>query len=125
MIKQWVLEFARDAKVQWALLLVLADFILGVTAALKEGTFRFAYVADFLRQDILGKVVPYFVFYVLALVAGSLDALPVVPIDFGDLAGTAYVVLVAAFVGSILSSAKHLGVNLPRAFAGEKPPPGP
>ena len=110
MIQQWLLEFANDTKVHIALFLVAADFLLGVVAAFRSGNFRMSYIADFLRKDILGKLVPYFVFYALALVAGQVDV--VIPgLDFGVLAGAAYVTLVAALTGSILNSVREIGMT--------------
>lgn len=109
MLNVWLHTFANDTKVHIALILVLADFVLGVIAALKVGNFRFSYVADFLRNDILFKLVPYFALYALALVAGGTSV--VIPgLDFGVLAGAAYAVLVAAWVGSIVSSVRTLGI---------------
>ncbi len=118
-------EFGNDTKLHIALLLLVADLLFGVVAALKLGTFRFSYFADFLKTDVLGKVVPYFILYSLALVAGHEDGIVIPGLDFGILAGAAYGALVIAFTGSILSSLRHLGLALPDAFAGEKPPPGP
>lgn len=109
MISTWLREFARDDKVHIALLLVAADFILGILAAFRAGNFRFSYVSDFLRNDILFKLLPYFGLYALALVAGHVSI--VIPgLDFGFLAGTAYVALVAAISASILNSLYELKV---------------
>lgn len=110
MIQQWVSTFAHGGKVQAAAFLVLVDLVLGVTAALKNGTFKFNYLMDFAKTDILGKLIPYFALYVIALVAGSTDI--VIPgLDFGFLAGTAYVALVAAMGASILGSLADLGLT--------------
>lgn len=117
-------EFFSDDKVLISFVLIILDFILGVAAALKVGTFKFAYFSDFLKTDVLGKLLPYFVLYAGALVAGSAHL--VIPgLDVALIAGLAYAALVTAFVGSILSSLKDLGVPLPKYFGSEKPPPGP
>ena len=118
MFRQWLLEFANDTKVHAALFLVAADFLLGVAAAFRVGDFRMSYVADFMKNDVLGKLIPYLGFYVLALVAGQVDI--VIPgLDFGVLAGAAYVALVAALTGSILNSVRQLGTapQEPQSFA--------
>jgi len=108
MLQSWLTQFANDTKVQAILLLLLADFVLGVAAALKTGTFRLSYVADLLKNDVLGKVLPYFAFYVLAIVAGSQNI--IIPgLDFGIIAGSAYALVVAALGGSVLSSIADLG----------------
>lgn len=125
MLQVWLHTFAADDKVHIALLLVLADFIFGVAAAVKANSFRLSFVADLLRKDILGKLLPYFGLYAMALVAGNIDV--VIPgLDFGVLAGAAYALLVAALVGSILSSVRTLGVEtLPPAVAAPESAPQP
>jgi hypothetical protein len=131
MLQSWLSQFAHDTKVQAIILLLIADFVLGVAAALKKGTFRFSYVADLLKNDVLGKVLPYFAFYVLALVAGNFKI--VIPgLDFGLIAGAAYALVVAALGGSVLSSISELGFSTGSAtgklqtalFAKEKPQVG-
>ena len=118
MIQEWLVTFAGDTKIHIALFLIAADFILGVTAALRVGNFRFAYVADFLRNDVIGKLVPYLAFYVLALVAGDIEI--VVPgVDFGVLAGVAYAALVVAMGGSILNSANEIRQPAPKLGEGQ------
>jgi len=123
---QLLRDFASDDKLAGVLFLIAADLVLGIVAALKLGTFRLAYFADFLRTDVLGKVVPWFALYSLAFFAPA-AVLPIIPVDFGDLAGAAYVVLLAAFVGSILGSVKDLGVPVPSPLGGDvgttQPPP--
>ena len=125
MLQAWLLEFANDTKVHIALLLVAADLVLGISAAVfnKTQTFKMSFIADILRKDILGKLVPYFALYTLALVAGSEDI--VIPgLDFGVLAGAAYALLVVALTGSILNSVRDLGIlgsdKLPDEIAGDE-----
>lgn len=118
MLRTWLQTFAHDNKVHVALILVAADLILGVIAAFKAGNFRFSYLADFLRNDILFKLLPYFAMYVLALVSGGVDI--VIPgLDFGFLAGAAYATLVAAIGASILNSVYELKIipKKPQALA--------
>ena len=103
MLQTWLNTFLHDQKVHVALLLVAADLVFGVAAAFKEGNFRFSYVADFLRNDILQKLLPYFGIYVFALIAGGTSV--VIPgLDFGLIAGAVYALVVAAWVASILGS---------------------
>lgn len=105
----WLRTFALDDKVHILLILLMLDFILGVTAALRVGTFRLSYVADFMRNDVLFKLLPYFALYAASLVAGGVDI--VLPgLDFGFVAGAAFITVTAAFVGSILASLKTLGL---------------
>jgi hypothetical protein len=112
MIRDWLITFAGDTKIHIALFLIAADFVLGVAAAFRVGNFRLSYVADFLRNDVLGKLLPYLAFYTLALVAGGVDIV-IGGLDFGVLAGAAYVALVGALTGSILNSARELGTSPP------------
>lgn len=120
MLRSWLIEFASDTKVQILLLLLVADFFLGVGAAVKVGTFRLSYVADILKRDFLGKVLPYFGVYVLALVQGHQNLL-IPGLDFGVIAGAAYGIAVLAMVGSVLNSLTAFGLNLPPAVAGDDP----
>lgn len=107
MIAQWVNQFAHASSVHILLLLVLADFVFGVLAALYGGYFRFSYVADLLKNDILFKLVPYFAFFVFAIVAGSEDI--VIPqLDFNHLADGAFGLALAALVSSILNSLNEM-----------------
>lgn len=125
MLQVWVHTFTHDTKVHIALFLVFLDFLFGVAAALKRGTFRLSYISDFAKNDILGKLVPYFALYVLALVSGGTNL--VIPVlDFGLAANALYVAIVAAWTGSILSSISALGIAMPKELGGPEkagPPP--
>lgn len=111
-IALWFLTFVNDDKVKAILVLVAVDFVFGVCSALKAGTFQLSYVAAFVRDDLLSKVVPYFVVYAAALTAGHTTILFNV-IDFGDVADTIFGIVVAAMAGSIYKSLGELGFQLP------------
>jgi xanthine/uracil permease len=114
---QFLSKFFHDGKVEAALLAILLDFVAGVAAAIRVGNFRFSYVADFARNDVLLKLIPYFFFYAAALVAGDQDL--VIPgLDLGFVAGAIYAAIMAAWIGSILGS-------LARLFPGIVTVPGP
>jgi hypothetical protein len=114
MIRTWIVTFAHDDKLTIALIAILLDFLLGVIAAFRLGTFRLSYVYDFARNDVLFKLIPWFIFYVLALVAGGVDI--VIPgLDLGLIAGAMYALMLAAWVGSILNSLTELGIKVPAA----------
>ena len=50
---------SQDALILYAcLVLALADFLLGVSAALRDGVFRLDSVAAYLRKHIAGRVFP-------------------------------------------------------------------
>lgn len=111
-IPVWLATFAHDDKLKIVLVLIAVDFILGVTAALKTNTFQLSYLANFAKDDLLGKVVPWFVLYSAALVAGHQTILGSV-VDFGDLADVTFGIVTAAMAGSIYKSLTDLGFSLP------------
>ena len=108
MFQHWLSEFAHDTKVHIAILLCVLDWLAGSASAWKTGTFRLSYTADILKNDVLGKLVPYLGFYILALVAGNEEWIPIPGVDFGALAGAAYIALVLALGASILNSLREL-----------------
>ena len=115
--------FALDDQLHLALVLIALDLVLGVGAAFKADTFRLSYFADFARQDILGKVFPWFVLFAAGYLAPGAD---IGGLSVEDIADGVWVGVVAALVGSITSSLAVFGVPLPAALGrGEKPPPGP
>lgn len=123
-IGHYLTMFAHDDKVTVVAILIAVDLVLGVVAAVQAGTFRLAYIADFMHRDVLGKVVPFFVIYAADKASSSADV--VGPIDFGNLSAAAFVAVTAALAGSILASINDLGVAMPTALGGgEVPPPGP
>lgn len=118
-VVQMLHTFLTDKKVEAAFLVVLLDLVLGITAAVSTGTFKLSYVADFLKNDVAFKLVPYFGLYAAAIIAGGTDI--VIPgLDLGVLAGGAYVLVMGAWVASILSSLTELGIGkgISKAIAG-------
>lgn len=103
--------FFEDQRVQIAFLILILDFVLGTVAALvdnKQG-FRLSFISDTLRTDVLGKMVPFFVLYGGYKYASGADL--VIPgLDMEVLMNAAWVVVLAAFGGSILNSLKDLGL---------------
>ncbi len=116
---QFFSAFWNDGKVSVLVILIFVDFVLGVIAALKSRTFRLSYVADFLRKDVVFKIGGYLVLYAASYFAGQADIV-IDGLDMGVVAGAAYVVIVAAMVGSILNSLAELGLK-----PGDQPPPQP
>jgi hypothetical protein len=100
-------EFGHDDKVKWVLCLIAADFVLGICAAIVTKKFRFSYLADFLRADVLGKVLPWFVLYALGKV--TTQKLPG-GVTFATLADGAFAIIAAAIGASILKSLAELGL---------------
>lgn len=97
---------------QAAVALIALDFVLGVIAAWRLGTFRLSYVADFLRNDVAFKLLPWASLAIAAQFAGSQQI--VIPgLDLAMIAGAVYVAIVAAWVASILGSLKGAGLPIP------------
>lgn len=121
-------SFFSDDKLKAVLVLITVDFVLGSIAAVKTKTFRLSFVADLARNDLLFKVVPWFVLYSGALVAGQQQIL-ISGITIGTVAGSLYVLVVAALGGSVASSLLELGLGkslsatIKGLLAGENPAP--
>lgn len=105
-LDSWFQRFWEDDQVAWLLVLIAADIALGVLAAIKVGNFRLSYLVDFLRNDVLFKVVPFFVVYGAMLATDGRDVIG--PIDFGDISGSLFVGIVAALAASIFGSLREL-----------------
>lgn len=110
-------KFANDREVQAVAALVLLDFVFGVGAAFKTKTFRLSYLTDFLRNDVLGKLVPYFAVMAVVTVGGDVS---VGGVNIQDVVGVA---VIAALSSSILSSLNDLGFwkSAPAEIAGADP----
>jgi hypothetical protein len=105
-----IASFAHDAQLKLVVVLIVADFIFGVGAALKLKTFNASYVATFARDDLLGKVVPWFALFAFGKVA---NGVALGPVGFGALADSTFVLVTGALVASVFSSLKELGVPVP------------
>ncbi len=116
-ITQILHSFAGDKQVKAVVILIAADLILGVLAAAKLGTFRLTYISNFLRNDVVGKVLPWFALYAFGQTSGA----SVLGVDFGTIADAAFIGVTAALAGSLASSLKDLGIGLPDAIGGHAP----
>lgn len=115
-------SWARDSQLHAALVLIAADVIFGILAALKSETFRLVRIADTLRDDVGFKLAPWLALFVLGKVSNA-DVFGVV--DVGAAADVAWGGLTLALVASILGSLRDLGISLPAPLAGkpvEQPP---
>jgi len=102
-------RFFEDTRTQIALLLVLLDLGLGVIASVVKGNFRLSFVSDFARNDLLGKVVPFFLLYGGYVYAKNADV--VIPgVDLDVIMNGAWVIVSAALVGSLLNSLRDVGL---------------
>ncbi len=99
-------QFANDDTVRLIAALVLLDIVLGVAAAIKVGTFQFNYLMDFLRNDVLGKLLPYFAVWGAVRLAGDVELGGI-----GIIEETIGVGIVVALGASILNSVRDLGLE--------------
>ena len=107
-------SFAHDKQLQAVLVLIVLDIVLGVVASVKLGTFACSKIAAFLKDDVLGKVVPWFAIFAAAKFAPAVDVLGV---DLNVLQTAFWAAVVIALVASLTASANDLGVGLPRSLA--------
>jgi hypothetical protein len=110
--------FTEDPTVIALAVLVGLDVLLGVAAALKNKTFKFVILADFLRADVLSKLVPYYGVWAALQLTGD--------IEIGDLElieESVGAIALAALAASILNSLRDLGAGtqLPDSVAGPDP----
>jgi hypothetical protein len=121
-------QFGDDPTVLGIAGLVVLDFVFGVSAAFKTDTFRLSYFADFMRSDVLGKLVPYCGLWLVLHVTGDINIG-----GFDAIEETIAVAIGIALGGSILNSARDLGflpTSTPDELAGSDPsapapPPSP
>jgi hypothetical protein len=111
--------FAGDSQLKAVAVLIAADLILGIIAAVSMHTFRLTYISNFLRNDVLGKVLPWFALFAL----GKTSTASVAGVDFGTIADGAWIVALGALLGSLSSSLSDLGLPIPPAIGGHAPPP--
>lgn len=106
MFTQRIVEaFADDPTVITIGVLWLLDFLFGISAAVKLKSFRLSYFADTFRNDLLGKVLPYYALWAalhLTSVDFSVFGLDVIEESAGA-------VIIAALLGSVLNSVRDLG----------------
>ena len=89
--------------IQWILVLISIDVVLGIAAALLKKDFRLGKVASFMVKPVLGYV---FGFTVLTMLAQSLPSLEIMVV-------AAYFLILLALIGSILNNLGKLGIKLP------------
>lgn len=114
-------EFADDPTVRLVAALILVDFVLGVAAGLKAKTFRLGWLSDFLRSDVLGKVVPYFAVWGAVRVSGDIELAGHGAIE--EIVGLAVIAAVSASILNSLRDLSLLPASTPDEVAGSDTPP--
>lgn len=111
-------QFTEDPTVLLLGVLVALDVILGVCSAIKLGTFRLVIISDFLRSDVLGKLVPYYAIWAAVHLTGDFmfGEVGLIEESTGALA-------IAAIGASVLNSLRDLGLakNAPDVIAADDP----
>jgi hypothetical protein len=113
-------QFGEDPTVRIAAALVALDVILGVTAAFVKGTFRLVLIGDFLRADVLMKLVPYYAIWATVHVVGDIEIA-----GFEAIEETTGAAIILALGASILGSLKELGLPGARSAPAEIASPDP
>lgn len=96
-------ELFESSQMQWIVLLIAVDVVLGIVAAFVRKDFKFGHVAKFMKSGIIRYV---FGFAVVALVAQAWPSLAFIT-------QVAFVLIAAALVASILRNLGKLGLPLP------------
>jgi Bacteriophage holin family len=113
-LSQVVHAFVSDTTFKAVAVLVLLDLVLGIVAAVKLGQFAFSKVSAFLKDDLLGKVLPWFSIYAAWKWAPSVDVLGV---GLKEIQEVVFAGVVVALVASLTSSLADLGLTLPKTLA--------
>lgn len=101
-------QFTEDPTVILLAALVGLDVVLGVLSALVRKTFKLVLIADFLRADVLGKLLPYYAVWAAVHVAGDITFG-----EFGVIEETTGAAAVLALSASILNSLNELRLGTP------------
>lgn len=106
-MRQVLEAFTADPKVLAMAILVGLDLLLGILAAIKTKEFTLKRLSDFLKEDILWKLVPYYGLWAATYVGGDL----VIPgIDVGAIAAAGFLAITASLIASIYKSVADLGL---------------
>lgn len=93
-----------NSQTQWILVLIIVDVVLGIIGALIKKDFVLGKLAGFMKRS----VVPYIFGFAVLNAAGQ--ALP----SLSMVVSVAYILIVLALVGSILSNLKKIGIPVPK-----------
>lgn len=116
-------EFARDKQVDAVGILILADVIFGILAAVKTKTFQLQRITDTLHDDVLAKVLPWLAIFAFGKLTSAGVGVGSVNVDFGTVADTFFLGITAAMGASILKSLAELGARpAPTPIAGSSKP---
>ena len=101
-----IITLFGSIQMQWIVILIAVDVILGIIASLVKKEFAFSKLANFMKGLILAYVLG---FAVIKLVGEALPKLAfIVPV--------AFVLIVIALVASIIGNLGRLGIPLPKCL---------
>lgn len=92
-----------NSQTQWILVLIIIDVVLGIIGALTRKDFVLGKVAGFMKKGVVTYV---FGFAVLSAAGQAIPSLSM-------FVGIAYILIVLALVGSILSNLRRIGLPVP------------
>lgn len=123
-IGQLIRAFTDDPEIRLVAALILLDFVFGVAAAVKAGTFRVGWLHGFLLEDVLQKLIPYFAVWAAVRLGGDIEIAGVGAIEEG--VGAAVVLALGASVLNSLRDLHLIPVTTPDVIAGsDGPAPAP
>ncbi|MBI1984561.1 MAG: phage holin family protein [Candidatus Wildermuthbacteria bacterium] len=99
------LDFLGTTQMQFIVILIGVDVILGILGSVVKKEFRFGKLAKFMHAPVLGYI---FGFAVLSQVAAELPQLAFV-------AQGAYILIIVALIASVFRNLNKLGLPLPGA----------
>ena len=101
-----ILEFVRalwaNSFAQYIVYTIVAGLVLGVLAAIKDGTFSFVLLGDWMRDKVMFLLLPYLVIVILA---EGIDG------PFVAIAPLAAATVELSLLGSIYNSLRTLGLG--------------
>ncbi len=100
-----LVDFFGTSQIQWIVILIGVDVVLGVLAAVSKKEFKFGMLASFMKKGIVRYV---FGFAVLEMVA---QALP----QFGFAVPVVFLLIALSLLASWARNLKKLGLALPGA----------
>lgn len=107
-IDQVVQLFVDDTQLKAVVVLIALDIVVGIIAAVATGKFALSKVAAFLKDDVLGKVLPWFAVFAAAKFAPSVEVLGV---DLNQIQTVLWAAVGVALVFSLTASLNDLGLG--------------
>lgn len=89
---------------RWIVLLIMADWALGVVASLVRRTFRLGMLAHYLHDAVL----PYVFVFAVVNIVGKANP------DLGFIVPVSFVLIAATLIGSVVGNLGRLGLPVPK-----------